>query len=588
MNLLPTRFFVPSVLALALSSVGCVNSSNDAVTAKSSAGNASIHINQVGFLPASTKIAIAPEHAGQRFSVKDVTTQKIVYAGELSAPAEWKAAEEITRIADFSALTASGRYQLVIDGVGESFPFEISDNAYDAVHAASIKAYYFNRTVIDLLPEHAGKFARPAGHPDDQVVVHASAASATRPAGTVISSPKGWYDAGDYNKYIVNSGITTYTLLSALEHFPNQLSALNLHIPESDNALPDVLDEILWNVDWMLTMQDPADGGVYHKLTNLAFDGSVMPHEATNTRYVVQKGTSAALNFAAVMATVSRIVAPYEAQLPGYSANALASAKRAWAWAEANPDVTYVNPSDVSTGQYGDKTLTDEWAWAAAELFAATNDKTFLKKIDLETLPIGTPSWATVGGLAWMSLANNVSQLDQAQAQRVKSQLVTFADTLAARAASNGYRVTMEASDFVWGSNAVALNQAMMLIQAHRLAPNASYVSSAQSMLDYVLGRNAVGLSFVTGFGSASSMQIHHRPSEADGIAEPVPGFIAGGPQAGQQDKPHCPVAYPSNIPAKSYLDHQCSYASNEVAINWNAPLVYVTTAIKALTPTAQ
>lgn len=142
----------------------------------------------------------------------------------------------------------------------------------------------------------------------------------------------------------------------------------------------------------------------------------------------------------------------------------------------------------------------------------------------------------------------------------------------------------MEREDFVWGSNSVGLNQAMMLIQAYRLNGNRDYLNAAQYLLDYVLGRNAVGMSFVTGFGENPTMHPHHRPSQADGIDNPVPGFLAGGPQPDQQDKNDCPVAYPSSLPAKSYLDHDCSYASNEIAINWNAPLVYVSAALEVLT----
>src|SRR5690606_18067041 len=121
-----------------------------------------------------------------------------------------------------------------------------------SLNAAAIKAFYFNRASIPLEPEYAGIYARPEGHPDTQVLVHASAADAKRPEGTVISSPKGWYDAGDYNKYIVNSGISTYSLLAAFEHFPEQYLDQNLNIPESGNGVPDLLDEIYWNLAWML------------------------------------------------------------------------------------------------------------------------------------------------------------------------------------------------------------------------------------------------------------------------------------------------------------------------------------------------
>src|SRR5690606_16003168 len=255
-----------------------------------------------------------------------------------------------------------------------SVVFTIDNDIYQALNAAAAKAFYFNRASTELLPEHAGIYARPAGHPDDQVFVHASAADAIRPEGTVISGPKGWYDAGDYNKYIVNSGISTYTLLAAYEHFPEHYQAQHLNIPESDNAVPDLLDEIHWNLEWMLAMQDPKDGGVYHKLTTKHFSGVVMPHQTTSPRYVVQKSTGAALNFAAVMATASRIYTDYESHYPGLSARMLEAAEGAWAWAQANPDIRYEQPADIHTGAYGDSNFADEFVWAAAELYITTGD----------------------------------------------------------------------------------------------------------------------------------------------------------------------------------------------------------------------
>src|SRR5690606_3437923 len=148
--------------------------------------------------------------------------------------------------------------------------------------------------------------------------IHASAASASRPEGTELGSARGWYDAGDYNKYIVNSGITMGTMLSLYEDFPEYFAHnKDINIPESGDEAPDLRDEIAWNLRWMLTMQDPEDGGVYHKLTTANFEGMVMPHNATNKRYFVQKGTAASRDFAAVMAQASRAYGKYEEQFPG-------------------------------------------------------------------------------------------------------------------------------------------------------------------------------------------------------------------------------------------------------------------------------
>jgi endoglucanase len=546
---------------------------------------AAVKVNQLGFLPQSDKLAIVPAGAATSFEVVHAGSGKTAFRGKLGAPVFWESSLETVRVADFSALAAPGQYRIHVDGAAPSDPFAIGPDVYQAVGAAALKAYYFNRSGTALLEKHAGGYARAAGHADDKVLVHASAASGTRPEGTVIASAKGWYDAGDYNKYIASSGISTYTLLAAYEQFPAHFAKLHVNIPESGNALPDILDEALWNLEWMLTMQDPADGGVYHKLTNKKFDGMVMPADATSeSRYVVRKSTAAALNFAATMATASRVLKPWRKQLPELSARMLAAAEAAWKWAEAHPAQHFTNPPDVATGEYGDLKVADERAWAAAELYISTGKDSYYTAMKPESVSATVPAWDDVRGLAWISLAQHRAGLTPLADQKL---IASRIDGLAARLLrewkTSGYRVAMQESDFVWGSNAVVLNQAVMLLQAYRMNGNGDYLKAAQSAFDYVLGRNATGYSFVTGFGARPSLHPHHRPSQADKVAAPVPGFLTGGPQAGQQDKDECPAPYPTRVAATSYLDHVCSYASNEVAINWNAPLVYVTAALQEL-----
>lgn len=568
----------------AASSAAAISSVAASSTAAAVAGN--IKLNQLGFLPESAKWAVVPAGAATTFKVINAATNAEVFSGNLSVAAIWSASEESVKLADFSSVKTPGDYRVRVEGVNDSYAFTIANDVYSALTAASIKAFYFNRNSAELLTTHAGVFARPLGHADTKVLVHASAASTARPVGTEISSPKGWYDAGDYNKYIVNSGIATYSLLAAYEHFPEIFNDQNLNIPESGDAIPDLLNETLWNLEWMLSMQDPHDGGVYHKLTNKNFDGTVMPHQATSERYVVQKTTAAALDFAGVMATASRVLAQYETQLPGMSAKMLAAAESAWDWAAANPAITYQQPADIKTGEYGDGNLADEFAWAAAELYITSKKDAYYTAMKPTETFATVPSWGDVRSLGWISLAHHRDNLTAiADKQLIANRIDGLANNLQTVWAASPYRVTMQKNDFVWGSNSVALGQAMILVQGYRLNGKREYLDAAQAMLDYVLGRNATDMSFVTGYGDKATMHPHHRPSEADGIAEPIPGFIAGGPQPGQQDKSGCNVPYPSNIAAKSYLDDWCSYASNEIAINWNAPLVYVSSAIQALTP---
>jgi endoglucanase len=316
-----------------------------------------------------------------------------------------------------------------------------------------------------------------------------------------------------------------------------------------------------------------------------------MPDVATKSgdRVVVQKTTAATLDFAAVMAVGSRVFKDFEKERPGLSARMLAAARSAWDWAQAHPDAIYRQPPDIHTGDYGDPTLDDEFAWAAAELYITTGEDAFYAAMKPTKTTMTVPSWGDVRGLAWMSLAAHRDRLGPAADRAlVERRIRDLADALVAKGRTSAWGVALDEKDFNWGSNSNVLNQAMVLLQADRLdAPRpggqpSAYRQTAQGLLDYVMGRNPLGMSMVTGFGTRSPMHPHHRPSEADGVVAPVPGFVVGGANAGQQDLKGCPVPYPSSLPALSYLDHFCSYASNEVAINWNAPLVYVAAALGA------
>jgi endoglucanase len=573
------------------SSVSSIASSSSSLTSSQSSSvadiTALIKLNQIGYKPTAEKLAVIPTVAATTFTVTKTSDNSVVFTGDLSAAKTWAPAGESVKLADFSSLEIEGDYTLSVAGVAQSANFKISENAYDALNAGAIKAFYFNRASTELLEAHAGIYKRPEGHPGTTVLIHKSAATVDRPEGTEVLAPKGWYDAGDYNLYIVNSGISTYTLLAAYERYADYFNAQNLNIPESIDSVPDLLNEAMWNLEWMLAMQDPNDGGVYHKLTSKNFSGSVMPHADKSTRYMVQKTTAAALDFAAVMAAASRIYKPFEHTYPGISAQMLDAAKAAYQWAQANPAIYYTQPSDIFTGTYGDSDVRDELAWAAAELYITTKDDDYYTDLKPTTTTADVPWWGGVKSLGWISLAHNIDSLTSAADKNlIKSRLNGVAAGIAAKKTSSAYGVPLGSGDFNWGSNSGALNQAMMLLAAYELDNSKTqYLKTAQSLLDYVLGRNPTDYSFVTGFGVRTPQNIHHRASEADNIPGSLPGFLAGGANAGQEDKSGCKVPYPSNLPAKSYLDNTCSYASNEVAINWNAPLVYVSAALQVLTP---
>lgn len=547
-----------------------------------------IRLNQLGFYPRAIKKAIVLSSNSGKFTV--VTLNKhTVFSSTLKPSAQPSFAGKTTYIADFSKLEKPGEYRLYIAGVGYSYPFRIKNGIHEKVAGAVIKAYYFMRASTPLTQKYVGKWARAEGHPDNKVLIHPSAASEKRPAGTVISSPGGWYDAGDYNKYVVNSGISTSTLLSLYEDFPTHMHSVKLNIPESGNGLPDLLNEVLWNLRWMLTMQDPNDGGVYHKLTNAAFDKFEMPDKDSTPRYVVQKGTAATLDFAAVMAQASRIFKKFAPQTPGLADSCLNAAKTAWIWAQKNPNVAYrqdemnkkFSPA-ITTGGYGDNDFTDEFIWAASELFVSTNDSSYLKNINLlpdDKMPV--PAWGQVKLLGYYTLIKNTDVKTLNELPEIKKRLLNTADELINGVDDNAYQtpMTQSAKHFGWGSNSDAANEGVLLIQAYKLSHNKKYLNNALANLDYLLGRNASGYSYVTGYGSKTPMNPHHRPSASDGVIDPIPGLLAGGPNPGMQDG----IKVPSKVPDEAYIDDTNAYAANEVTINWNAPIAYLANAIEAL-----
>ncbi|AZQ64068.1 carbohydrate-binding protein [Flammeovirga pectinis] len=534
-----------------------------------------INVNQTGFLPSSTKLAQVPNGSGS-FQVVNTNTNAVVFNGTLSSSINWQEAQESFATADFSAVETAGTYKIVAGG-NESHPFEIGQSVYDGVASASLKFYYYQRSSTSITSEHGGTWARGFGHPDTNVKVHSSAGGG-RAVGSTFSAPKGWYDAGDYGKYVVNSGISTWTLMAFYEMYPEFSADFDVNIPESGNNMPDILDEAKWNLDWLLQMQDPSDGGVYHKMTTLGFEGEVMPSAAHQQRYVIGKATAATFDFAALMAQAARVYAPYDA---AYAQQCLTAAERAWNWGANNDNITFDNPGDVHTGTYGDNNLSDEKAWAAIELYITTGQDSYWNASNLLNHGMRVPGWPDVAPLGYLSLIANKDNLTSAaNIAEVESRVINYANMKIGEFNSSPYKVVE--TSFNWGNNANFLNDGMIALYGYELTGNSDHLSVAQSSLDYILGKNPTGMSYFTGFGENRPMHPHHRPSQADGIFEPVPGMVVGGAQNASLPGGEC--FHPnSNIPAKRYFDDWCSYSTNEVTINWNAPMVFVANGILAI-----
>lgn len=531
------------------------------------ASAATAYINQVGYRTGDTKEFALVDGSGTVEIVDGSGTT--VLTATPSAASNWAPSGQSVQLVDFSDLKTPGTYSIKVGGQVVRNDLKIADSPFEDVTKASLKWYYYQRASMALEETYAGQWKRAAGHTNETAQLHKSAGSGS------LQSSKGWYDAGDYGRYIVNSGITTYTLLSLYEHFPDYFKTLKWNIP-ADGNLPDLLAEIKYNLDWMLTMQ-ASDGAVYHKLTTLQFPGDVMPNKDTEQLYVIGKGTAATFDFAAVMAVAARVYRPFDAS---YADKCLEAAKKAYAWGAQNPNVKFNNPSDVGTGSYADGSLGDEKDFAGTELFVTTGDASYKTSGASHNLP----GWADVSGLATYGKATHATEFGNV-AQVAKDTLLSVADDFEARS-TTGFGVVMGDNDFYWGSNSVAGNQGVWLLHAYYLTGDKKYYVAATKALDYLLGKNPLDMSFLTGYGTKSPMMPHHRPSTADGVKDPVPGMIVGGPQPGGEDIGsqtwEC-KDYRTGKPATSYTDNRCSYATNEVAINWNAPFAYLAGAIEAI-----
>lgn len=539
-----------------------------------------IRINQAGYLPGAAKLGVYTGSATEDiYFIKRASDNETVYANWIGAARADSNSGDTVRQMDFGDLRDPGKYYIEIPNAGRSYTFEISDDVYKRPWYLSMRSFYGQRcgTAVDMGPEFPG-FRYEECHRRGSW--HASSGQQGER-----QSSFGWHDAGDYGRYVVNSGITSGTLLWAFEHYGRRIGNISLNIPESQNSVPDILDEIKWNLDWMLTMQD-SDGGVWHKQTSANFPGFVLPHRDTTVSLVTgtgsdpYKSTCATADLAAVMGIAARVFAPYD---PEYAARTLASAILAWSWAEANPNVIFRNPTGVSTGEYGDGNCGDERLWAAAELWRTTGESrfhdAFLARYGSFMNAIrtnGPPGWGGVGALGlWTYALSGREDINTEVRDRIREATLRTGRLIAERTMANPYRTSMTSGDFYWGSSSVALNYSLHMLIADRMEPSEDLRTAAFENIHYLLGRNAFSVSWVTSVGSNYFKKPHHRPSAGDTNDEPWPGLLSGGPNASRNDDNL--RALPAGLPPmKVWVDHQNSYAGNENAINWNSPLVYV------------
>jgi endoglucanase len=551
----------------------------DAGSSKSaSAGANGIYLNQIGFLPDSPKVATVSARANS-FLVRSLKGDSIAFRSTLSAQRLDDASGDTVRFANFSHVKAPGEYRLELDTGVSSDSFPIRNDAYDDALLLTMRSFYGQRCGFDV--NLGGGYAHPKCH--KEAAFHASSGKAGP-----CDIHGGWHDAGDYGRYIINSGITTGTLLWAWELYGTSLDDLALRIPESGGKVPDFLAEIRWNLQWMLSLQD-SDGGVWQKQSRDDFCSFIMPQDELGANYVIgtglapYKSTCASANLAAVMAIAARC---YSSYAPAFSQQCLKAAWAAWSWCQNNPNVLFRNPAGIHTAEFGDTDCHDELFWATAELWRTTGDTAFHQAFmrmlpqPLSTIQIGVPSATQVKSLGYWSYALVGRKGSDAAIEAIRQITLKTASELVHQSSENGYGNSLALGDYVGASNSVAANHSLLLLIASQFEPDRSHTDCAQNNLHYLLGRNCLGISWVTQLGSRPLQRPHHRPSVADNIVAPWPGLLANGPNADPAD----PItkALLRRPPMRMYVDDERAYSSNEPIISCNAPLVFILAALHA------
>jgi endoglucanase len=515
------------------------------------AADSHVRVNTVGFLPDRAKRASIAAPAPD-FAVVD-ESGTVVLQGKTTGPVRNADTGEDLFVADFSALTAPGTYRLDVPGVGRSAPFRVAGDVFAEPFAVAVRAMYLWRCGMAVSGTHNGiSYSHGACHLDDAWLDFAGGGHTRR------DSTKGWHDAGDYNKYVVNAGVTVGTMLLAWEHFGPRIRAANVGLPDQ-NGLPAYLAEIKWETDWLLTMQRP-DGKVYHKVSTRNFTGSGPPENERVSRYFAPWSSAATADFVAMTAMAAKAFAPYDAE---YAARCLNAAVKSYKFLKKNPANKQANLSAFTTGAYQTDD-TDDRLWAAAALWEATGKKSYLR--DFETRARAIPSkidqdwgWGNVKNLGMLVyLFSERAGRDEQLVRQIRNAVVATADAIVAARNAHGYARPLGTS-YYWGCNGAVAQTSVVLQSANMLAPKDAYVDTSLDALGHLFGRNYFARSLVTGLGANPPNNPHDRRSMGQPGAPAWPGYVVGG-------------GWPK---ATDWEDVAANYEVNEIAINWNAPFIY-------------
>jgi endoglucanase len=560
-----------------------------------------VKVDQVGYLPHGPKNAtlVSADPNPLPWTLKQGGVD--VAQGSTTPTGEDTSSGVDVHTIDFTTVTATGDgFTLEVAGQA-SHPFSIRADIFQSLRTDALKFFYTNRSGIAIDGNLAGAaYARPAGHlgvapnQGDTSVGCQDPQSFTDnwTCDYTLDVRGGWYDAGDHGKYVVNGGIAVYQVMSTWERAHASgadapLGDSTLGIPERGNGVPDILDEARWELDFLLEMQVPAGkdlaGMVHHKIGDAEWTGPPMLPSADPKRRILHRpSTAATLNLAAVAAQGARLFAPYD---PAYAARLLAAARTAYAAAIDHPMLYAPSADGVGSGAYADSNVTDEFYWAAAELYVTTGESAFESAVlsdplhtDATIFSPGGFYWGGVAALARLDLARYAPQLPHID--QVRASVIDAATELASTEESEAFGQPYAPTDnqWAWGSNASILNNQVVLATAYDLNQDPRFARAVVESFDYLFGRNVLGMSYVTGYGDVYAKNQHTRwyaHSLDSAMPNPPVGSVAGGPNTSIQDQ-IAKERLTGCVGQWCYVDDIEAWSVNEITVNWNSALTWV------------
>lgn len=579
-----------------------------------------IHVDQFGYPPEARKVAVLADpqvgfNAGESYTpggtlqlrrLGDEGDDAVVFEG---APVAWNGGATHDQSGDrvwwfdFSSVTAWGRYY-VYDPTAQvhSPPFRIHPEVYQQALYDAARTFYYQRcNIAKVEPFAEANWTDGASHTADtaarSVYEPGNPASARDVSG-------GWYDAGDYNKYVNFTLSTLLQLIQAYRTNPGLWSNLDLNLPESANAIPDLLDEIRWELDWLLRLQR-VDGGAPGKVAVTDFAGASPPSADTAPRYYGGDSTTAALTLAAVCAAAATAFRETgDAGATTFADQLVQAAERSWAWAEANPAVEFdngpfdsQNPEDLQFGlDYG--VLIRKLA-AAVFLYEATDNAAYRAFVEGNYQDSHLVQWFFVypfesavqdALLHFTTLPGIDPTVRQTILDRKQASMGNDESLSSYTGQLDAYRAYLKTSDYTWGSNRTKADMALIYLWQNRLgldpANAATYRDAAAGFLHYLHGTNPLGLTMLSNMrhaGVTRSIDEFYHGWFGDGTIwdnvndsrGPPPGFVPGGPNPTYAPDADAyfgpPIDPPQNQPTqKAYRQWNTSFPENSWEITEN------------------